>query len=94
MTTSLFDAAEYLTTEIGVGAFLEAALESEDTRHVARAFGIAARSKGMEELARRVGGAPQDLFKRLAELPEPSLAHFGSVLDAFGMRGRVDSEAA
>ena len=46
-----FDAAEYLKFEKDCATFLEAAFESGDTAHIARALGVVARARGMMKLA-------------------------------------------
>ena len=42
--------------------YLEAAMEGNDPRHIARAIGDVARSKGMSEIARTSGFGRQALF--------------------------------
>jgi probable addiction module antidote protein len=55
-----FDPAEHLETEEDILHYLKASMEGNDARHVARALGDVAHSKGMSEIARKsgLGGRP------------------------------------
>ena len=55
LKTTIFDPAEYLETEDDIIAYLDASMEGGDPKHIARAIGDVARSKGMTELARKTG---------------------------------------
>lgn len=94
MTTRPFDAAVYLDTEDDVIGFLDAALEEGDASHIAQCLGIVARSKGMTEIARRTGVKRQALYHALSEAGNPTLATLTAVLDALGLRMRIDRKAA
>lgn len=94
MATHDFDAADYLETEEDVVFFLDAALEGGDVAHIAKALGIVARSKGMTEIARRTGVKRQALYHALSEAGNPTLATLTAVLDALGLRMRIDRKAA
>jgi probable addiction module antidote protein len=94
MTTRSFDAALYLETEDDILAFLDAALEGGDTAHIAQALGAVARSRGMTSLAQRCGIKRQALYHALSENGNPTLATLTAVLDALGLRIRIDRKAA
>ena len=94
MTTTVFDAANYLETEEDIIFFLDAALEGGEARHFADCLGIVARSKGMTEIARRTGVKRQALYHALSEAGNPTLATLTAVLDALGLRMRIDRKAA
>ena len=53
--TRPFDPANYLKTEEDIFYYLEAAMEGNDPKHIARALGDVARSKGMTEIAKKTG---------------------------------------
>ncbi len=94
MTTRVFDAAHYLETEEDVVLFLDAAMEGGDTAHIANALGVVARSKGMTDMAERTGVKRQALYHALSDAGNPTLATLTAVLDALGLRLRVDRKAA
>jgi probable addiction module antidote protein len=94
MTTKIFDAAAYLETEDDVLQFLDAALEGGDIAHIASALGVVARSQGMSEIAKRTGVKRQALYHALSESGNPTLATLTAVLDALGLRMRIDRKAA
>jgi probable addiction module antidote protein len=94
MATKIFDAANYLETEDDVLQFLDAALEGGDSAHIANAIGVVARSKGMTEIAKRTGVKRQALYHALSEAGNPTLSTLTAVLDALGLRIRIDRKAA
>ncbi len=94
MTTRVFDAAEYLHSEDDVIGFLDAAVETGDVAHIADCLGIVARSAGMTEIAKRTGVKRQALYHALSEAGNPTLATLTAVLDALGLRMRIERKAA
>ena len=53
MELTPFDPAKHLDTEEDILYYLEAAMEGNDSKHIASALGDIARSKGMSEIARK-----------------------------------------
>jgi probable addiction module antidote protein len=49
------DPARHIETEEDIFHYLEAAMEGNDPKHIARALGDVARSKGMTEIAKKTG---------------------------------------
>lgn len=49
--TSRFDAADYLTSQAAIDAYLEAALEENDPAFFQKALGTVARAQGMQDIA-------------------------------------------
>ncbi len=84
MALKVFDPANYLETEEDILYYLEAAMEGNDPKHIASAFGDVARSKGMTELARKTGRGRQALGAALSENGSPTLETLTSVLGALG----------
>ena len=84
--TTPWDSAELLDTPEAVTAYIEAAFEDGDPILITHALAAAARAKGMTELARRSGVAPEALCKALAANGDPKLSTFLSVLKALGLR--------
>ena len=94
METRPFDPAEHLQTEEDILYYLEAAMEGNDPKHIARALGDVARSKGMSEIARRAGVGRQALYGALSENGNPTLETLVGVLNALGLQLTVQKRAA
>ena len=89
-----FDPADYLNSEEDILYFLEAAMEGNDPKHIARALGVVARSQGMTEIARKAGLGRQALYNALSENGNPTLETLTSVLSALGLQLTVQKHAA
>jgi probable addiction module antidote protein len=89
-----FDPANYLDSEESILYFLEAAMEGNDPKHIARALGDVARSKGMTEIAKRTGLGRQALYAALSENGNPTLETLTTVLTALGLELTVQRKAA
>lgn len=94
LKTTIFDPAEYLETEDDIIAYLDASMEGGDPKHIARALGDVARSKGMTELARKTGVGRQALYAALSDNGNPTLETLTAVLAALGLRLSVQKNAA
>lgn len=91
---TVFDPAEYLETEEDIIAYLDASMEGGDPKHIARALGDVARSKGMTELSRKTGLGRQALYAALSVDGNPTLETLTAVLAAMGLRLSVERNAA
>ena len=89
-----FDPAEHLETEDDILCFLEAAMEGNDPRHIARALGIVVRAQGMTEVARKSGLGRQALYGALSENGNPTLETLLAVLGVLGLELTVRKKAA
>lgn len=89
-----FDPANYLNSEEAVLYYLEAAMEGNDPKHIARALGDVARSKGMTDISRSTGLGRQALYTALSENGNPTLETLTAVLDALGLELTVQKRAA
>jgi probable addiction module antidote protein len=89
-----FDPAEHIETEEDIFYYLEAAMEGNDPKHIARALGDVARSKGMTEIARKTGLGRQALYTALSKDGNPTLETLTSVLSALGLELTVQKKAA
>jgi len=89
-----FDPANYLETEEDILYYLEAAMEGNDPKQIARALGDVARSKGMSEIAKKSGLGRQALYRALSEDGNPTLETLMSVLDSLGLQLSVQPRAA
>ena len=82
-----WDAAEFLTDEETISAYLTEALESDDPRILAKSLGAVARARGgMAQLARDTGIAREALYRALSENGNPELGTALKVMHALGVR--------
>jgi len=86
MSTKVFDIAEYLETDEDVQQFLEESAASGNTSDLIHALNIAARAKGMSEVARQSGVTRASLYKSLSENGNPRLDTISKIASAFGCR--------
>lgn len=86
LKTRKFDIAELLETEADVQAFLNEAAESGDASDFVHALGIAARAKGMTEVARQAGVTRASLYKSLADGGNPQFDTIFRVCHALGVK--------
>jgi probable addiction module antidote protein/putative addiction module killer protein len=89
-----FDPARHLETADDILHYLEAAMEGNDAKHIARALGDVARSKGMSEIARKAGLGRQALYNALSDNGNPTLETLTAVLSALGLELTVQKAAA
>ncbi|MCH8541984.1 MAG: putative addiction module antidote protein [Alcanivorax sp.] len=80
-----FDPAEYLDSPEAIAEFLAAAFETRDGAYIASAIGVAARAKGMTDIARETGLARQSLYAALSEKGNPRLDTLIKVLSTLGV---------
>src|SRR6188508_2199849 len=88
-----FDAAETLDTPEAVSEFLTAALETDDPSSIARSIGIAARARGMTEIARQAGISRENLYRSLNGETKAEFATVLRVLVALGGPARRDAKS-
>lgn len=88
---SAWDAANHLKTEADMEAYLEAALEENDTALIAAALGDIARAKGMTEVAKKAGLGRESLYKSLSAQGNPELSTVLKVIHALGLKLQVRS---
>jgi probable addiction module antidote protein len=81
-----YDPADYLKSEEAIAAFLNDFLEEGNSSMIAEALGIAARARGMTEVASKSGIARESLYKALKADSQPRLDTILKVMNAFGVR--------
>jgi probable addiction module antidote protein len=79
------DPAEVLDTPEGIAAFLTDAFASGDRAFIAHALGVAARARGMTELARETGLSRSNLYDAFNEEGNPTLETMLKLLKALGV---------
>jgi probable addiction module antidote protein len=80
-----FDPAEYLTGPEAISAFVADAFETGDAAYIAKALGVAARAKGMSEIAREAGLSREQLYRSFSENGNPTLKSMLAVMKALGV---------
>lgn len=81
-----FDMAEYLKSEEDIAAYLTMVIEEGDVSELARALGIAARARGMSEIAEQSGLTREALYKALRPNAHPRFDTINRVCAALGVR--------
>ncbi|HBH86566.1 MAG TPA: putative addiction module antidote protein [Syntrophaceae bacterium] len=85
-TTKKWDVVDFLKTEEDMAAYLEAALEENDSTLVAAALGDIARAKGMTHIAKRAGLGRESLYKALSLDGNPELSTILKIVSALGLK--------
>ena len=81
-----FDAAEFLTDERLVLAYLREALSAGDARVLVAALGDVARAQGMSDLSRSTGLGRENLYRALSAQTNPRIDTVFRVASALGMQ--------
>ena len=84
--TTVWDMAEHINTKEDVAAYLEAALEENDTAFLLSVIGDIARSKGMAQIAKDLNLARESLYRSLSQDGNPSFDTIVKVLDNLGFQ--------
>ena len=84
--TTVWDMADHISTKEDVTAYLEAALEENDTALLFAVIGDIARSKGMAQIAKDLNLARESLYRSLAQDGNPSFNTVVKVLDNLGFQ--------
>jgi probable addiction module antidote protein len=81
-----FDLAEHLKSEEDLAAYLTLVIEEGDAAELAHALGVAARARGMSEIAREAGITREALYKALKPGAQPRFDTINRVCGALGVR--------
>jgi probable addiction module antidote protein len=81
-----FDLAEHLKTEADIATYLTIVLEEGDSSELAHALGVAARARGMTEIAKQSGLTREALYKALRADAQPRFETISRVCAALGVR--------
>jgi probable addiction module antidote protein len=79
------DPAEYLTSPEAIAEFVTDAFGTGDAGYIAKALGIAARAKGMSEIAGEAGLSREQLYRSFSEKGNPTLKSMLAVTKALGV---------
>jgi len=86
MKTTKWNMVEHIETKEDVIAYIEAALEENDTEFLLKIIGYIARSKGMAQIAKDLGVTREGLYKSLSQEGNPSFSTIVKVLDSLGLQ--------
>ncbi|BBO99803.1 addiction module antidote protein [Sulfuriferula nivalis] len=81
-----FDFTEHLKSEADIAAYLTIVLEEGDAAELAHALGVAARARGMSEIAAQSGLTREALYKALRSGAQPRFDTINRVCGALGVR--------
>jgi probable addiction module antidote protein len=82
--TRRIDLAEYLETDEDIREFLKEASLTGTPKEFLHALNIAARAKGMTEVAKQVGVTRASLYKSLSADGNPRFETISKIINAFG----------
>ncbi len=86
-----FDPTEHLRNNEEIAAYLSAVIEEDDPDELLHALGVAARARGMTEIARETGLAREALYRALRKGAATRLDTVSRVCKALGLRLTVTS---
>jgi probable addiction module antidote protein len=81
-----FDPAEYLKDDADIAAYLSVVIEEGDAGELAHALGVAARARGMAQIAEETGIGREALYKALRADAQPRFDTISRVCKALGVK--------
>lgn len=81
-----FDMARQLKNEEDIAAYVTMVIEDGDAAELAHALGIAAKARGMSEIAKATGITREALYKALSPHAKPRFDTINRVCAALGVR--------
>ena len=94
VTTSVWDASEYLEDEQDAIAYINAAAELDDPALLQAAIGDVAKARGMGQIAKEAGVGRESLYKSLSRDGNPSFRTIAKVVKELGGRIVIEPSAA
>ena len=80
------DIATHLETDEDIREFLREVAKTGDTSDLIHALNIAARAKGMTEIAKQAGVTRASLYKSLSEDGNPEFETIAKIVEALGCK--------
>ena len=81
-----FDMSQHLKTEQDIAAYITMVIEDGDAAELAHALGVAAKVRGMAEVAKASGITREALYKALRPNAKPRFDTINKVCAALGVR--------
>ncbi len=94
MKTTVFDPAEWLTSDEGIAIFMQEAFKTGDPAYLAHALGVVARAKGMTQIAKKTGLSREQLYRSFSKDGNPSLKNTFAVMRALGVEWTSEIKVA
>jgi len=85
-----FDAAMYLGSDEAIAEYISESLLTCDSDTIAHAIGVAAKARGMSDIARQTGLSRESLYKALSGEGHPQFETISLVLQALGLQLRAE----
>ena len=85
-TSKPFDAAKYLGDDEAIAEYITEALVTSDIDTITHAIGVAAKARGMTDIAKETGLSRESLYKALSGEGDPRFETIYLVLKALGLR--------
>ena len=85
---------DYLQTEEDISGYLDAALEEGDVAYFLKALGDAAKARGINEMAKKMGVNRESLYKSFAENKKPYFETVSKALDALGLEFHISRKGS
>lgn len=89
-TSKPFDAAKYLDSDEAISEYITEALLTDDVNMITHAIGVAAKARGMKQVAEHAGLSRESLYKALSGDGNPQFETIIRVLTALGVRLRAE----
>lgn len=86
-----YDPSEYLDTPEAIEVFVSEAFKTENPAYIAKAIGVAAKAKGMTEVASKTGLSREQLYRSFSDQGNPTLKTIMAVMDALGLHLSLSS---
>lgn len=81
-----FDVVEFLEDEEDIQAYLNAAIEEDDTKYLFKALGNIARARNMSQLSKEIGMSREGIYKALSGEGNPSFQTVSKITKALGLK--------
>ena len=85
-----FDMAHHLKSKEDIAAYITMVIEEGDAAELAHALGVAARARGMSEVAKDAGLTREALYKALRPNAKPRFDTINRVCIALGVRLKAE----
>ncbi|MBC8211216.1 MAG: putative addiction module antidote protein [Gammaproteobacteria bacterium] len=89
--TNTFDISEHLESDEDIREFLDESIATGNRSDFIHALNIAARAKGMTEVAHQAGVTRASLYKSLNENGNPRFETISKIVDALGCKLSITS---
>lgn len=89
--TKPYDPSKYLDSAEGIAAYISEALATRDLQVITHAIGVAAKARGMTQIAEETGLSRESLYRALSEEGNPEFDTIARVLKALGLNLQVEA---